>query len=124
VLCIGDVGFLHDSNGLLGAAQRGIDLVVVVIDNDGGGIFSFLPPATAVEADRFEQLYGTPHGLDLAALAAAYGVEAAATSAIATALPAALAAGGVHVVVVRTDRAENVDVHARLNDAVAAALAT
>ena len=122
VLCLGDVAFLHDSNGLLGAGRRGVDLVVVVIDNDGGGIFSFLPPATAVEAERFEQLYGTPHGLDLAALGAAYGVEATATTEVADTVAAAVGAGGVHVVVVRTDRAENVAVHSRLNDAVADAV--
>jgi 2-succinyl-5-enolpyruvyl-6-hydroxy-3-cyclohexene-1-carboxylate synthase len=123
-LLIGDVAFLHDSNGLLGAAQRGVDLVVVVVDNDGGGIFSFLPQADVVDQGRFEQLYGTPHGLDLAALAAAYGVRAGETSDLAASVAAALAAGGVHVVVVRTDRRANVAVHRRLNGAVADAVAS
>lgn len=122
-LLIGDLAFVHDSNGLLGAAAHGIDLVVVVIDNDGGGIFSFLPQADGVPADVFEQLYGTPHDLDLVALAAAYGVRAAVVDDVDAAVAAALAAGGVHVLVARTDRAANVELHRRLNAAVAAALA-
>ncbi len=122
-LLIGDVAFLHDSNGLLGAARRGIDLVVVVVDNDGGGIFSFLPQAAAVDTERFERLYGTPHGLDLAALAAAYGVRATQTIDLAASVAESFTAGGVHVLVARTDRGANVEVHRRLNGAVADALA-
>ena len=45
-----------------------LPLLVVVIDNDGGGIFSFLPQAEVVDPGRFELLYGTPHGLDLTAV--------------------------------------------------------
>ena len=121
-LLIGDIAFLHDSNGLLGAAARGIDLVIVVIDNDGGGIFSFLPQSEAVETAVFERLYGTPHGLDLVAIAAAFGVTASAVDDLRPAVALAVAAGGVHVLVVRTDRAANVDLHRRLNAAVAAAI--
>jgi 2-succinyl-5-enolpyruvyl-6-hydroxy-3-cyclohexene-1-carboxylate synthase len=123
-LLIGDVAFLHDSNGLLGAAARGIDLVIVVVDNDGGGIFSFLPQADGVAPGTFEQLYGTPHGLDLVALAAAYGVSAQAVDGdLVASVRAALDGGGVQVLVVRTDRAANREVHRRLNAAVAEALA-
>ncbi|MGK2947134.1 MAG: 2-succinyl-5-enolpyruvyl-6-hydroxy-3-cyclohexene-1-carboxylic-acid synthase [Acidimicrobiales bacterium] len=121
-LLIGDVAFLHDTNGLLGAAQRGIDLVVMVVDNDGGGIFSFLPQAEVVAPDRFELVYGTPHGLDLAAVAAAHGAEARVVDDVGAAVAGALAAGGVHVLVARTDRADNVGVHRQINAAVAEAL--
>ncbi|HET6772277.1 MAG TPA: 2-succinyl-5-enolpyruvyl-6-hydroxy-3-cyclohexene-1-carboxylic-acid synthase [Acidimicrobiales bacterium] len=124
-LLIGDVAFLHDSNGLLGAAGRGLDLVCVVVDNDGGGIFSFLPQARALASDRFESLFGTPHGLDLVALASAYGVAArrlAQGDDVASAVAAAASEGGVHVLVVGTDRAANVDVHRRVDGAVAAAV--
>ena len=123
-LLIGDVAFLHDSNGLLGAAARGVDRVCVVDDNDGGGIFSFLPQATSLPGDRFERLFGTPHGLDLVALAAAYGVEARAVEPGDTGAEAAaaLAKGGAHVLVARTDRVANVAAHAAVDDAVAAAV--
>jgi 2-succinyl-5-enolpyruvyl-6-hydroxy-3-cyclohexene-1-carboxylate synthase len=124
-LLIGDIALLHDSNGLLGAAGRGVDLTVVVVDNDGGGIFSFLPQATALAADRFEALFGTPHGLDLAALAAAFGADARHLDPgedAGAAVAAAVAAGGLRVLVVRTDRAANVAAHRRLDEAVAAAV--
>ncbi|MGH9273764.1 MAG: thiamine pyrophosphate-dependent enzyme, partial [Acidimicrobiales bacterium] len=122
-LLIGDVAFLHDSNGLLGAAERGIDLVVAVVDNDGGGIFSFLPQAGTVDEAVFERFYGTPHGVDLVALASAYGVHARAVDDVGAAFHEALGAGGVHVLVVRTDRTVNVELHRRVNGAVADALA-
>jgi 2-succinyl-5-enolpyruvyl-6-hydroxy-3-cyclohexene-1-carboxylate synthase len=117
-LLIGDVAFLHDINGLLGADRRDVDLCIVVIDNDGGGIFSFLPQAQALAADDFETLFGTPHGVDLSALAHAHGLpvlEAADDEAVGLAVTATLAIGGVHVVVIHTDRGDNVAVHERLN---------
>ncbi|MFP5254380.1 MAG: 2-succinyl-5-enolpyruvyl-6-hydroxy-3-cyclohexene-1-carboxylic-acid synthase [Acidimicrobiia bacterium] len=122
-LLIGDVAFLHDSNGLIGAHQRGIHLVAVVVDNDGGGIFSFLPQGGALDEPTFERLFGTPHGLDLVEVARAHGANAAAVgSDLAGAVRSAARAGGVHVLVVRTDRRANRALHARLNDAVAAAV--
>jgi len=112
-LLIGDVAFLHDSNGLLGLADRGVDLTIVVLDNDGGGIFSFLPQRTELAGDRFERFFGTPHGLDLVALAQAYGVEAERVDTVEQLdwRP------GVRVLVVSTDRDENVALHRRLDSA-------
>jgi 2-succinyl-5-enolpyruvyl-6-hydroxy-3-cyclohexene-1-carboxylate synthase len=120
-LLIGDLAFLHDSNGLLGAGDRGADLTVVVVDNDGGGIFSFLPQAS-LDGERFEQLYGTPHGLDLVAVAAAFGVAARRTTDVAADVAGALARGGVHVLVAPSERSANVELHARLHAAVALAV--
>jgi 2-succinyl-5-enolpyruvyl-6-hydroxy-3-cyclohexene-1-carboxylate synthase len=118
-LLIGDIALLHDGNGLLGAALRDIDLTIVVVDNDGGGIFSFLPQASALPNERFEQLFGTPHGVDPAALAAVHGIPTLPWDDLAD----ALAKGpGVRLVHVRTDRAANVAVHDEINRAVVAAL--
>jgi 2-succinyl-5-enolpyruvyl-6-hydroxy-3-cyclohexene-1-carboxylate synthase len=125
-LLIGDVAFLHDSNGLLGASSRDIDLVCVVVDNDGGGIFSFLPQARMLAPARFETLFGTPHGLDLVALASAYGIDARRLGPpgddVAASVAAASAKGGVRVLVVATDRQANTEAHRRIDDAVAAAV--
>lgn len=117
-LLIGDVAFLHDSNGLLGLAARGVDLTIVVLDNDGGGIFSFLPQRTELTGERFERLFGTPHGLDLVAVARSFGVEAAAVDT----LEALDWKPGVRVLVVRTDRDQNVALHRELTESVALAL--
>jgi 2-succinyl-5-enolpyruvyl-6-hydroxy-3-cyclohexene-1-carboxylate synthase len=112
VALLGDLCFLHDANGLLGAAARGIDLTLVIVDNGGGAIFSFLPQADL--PDHFEMLFGTPQSVDVAALAVVHGlgaIEVVSPDAIAPAVRAAATAGGVHVVVVRTDRAANVAGH-------------
>lgn len=117
-LLIGDIAFLHDSNGLLGLADRRLDLTVVVLDNDGGGIFSFLPQRSELSHERFEALFGTPHGLDLVALARAHGVDAERVGS-----PEQLAwRPGTRVLVVPGDRDANVELHRRLDAAVAAAV--
>ena len=121
-LC-GDLTLLHDLGGLLGAARRGLDATIVVLDNDGGGIFSFLPQV--VLGDDFERLFGTPHGVDLVAVAAAVGVPAVRAERAAEVVPAvdqARADGGVRLVVVPTERADNAARHDEAWQAVEAAI--
>ncbi len=118
---LGDLAFVHDSNALTALHARDADLRIVVVDNDGGGIFSFLPQATALPPERFEQLFGTPLGVDIVALATSYGLEARTVQAV-DELVEQLAQPGPWVCCVPTDRRHNVEVHAALHDAVIAAL--
>ena len=113
----GDLSLLHDQNGLIGRADA--NLALVVVNNDGGGIFSLLPQAGL--ATGFEELFGTPHGLDLAALARLYGIgyhrlERAGN------LGTAVSGEGLTLVEVRTERMKNAELHKRLWSAVAVAL--
>ncbi len=72
---LGDLTFLHDANGLLlGPDERRPDLTVVVVNDDGGGIFTTLEPGAPERAASFERVFGTPTGTDLAALCRAHGV--------------------------------------------------
>ena len=71
MLLIGDVALAHDIGGLLAARRLGIPLVIVLLNNDGGGIFHFLPVER--EGADFEEHVATPHGLDFAHAAALYG---------------------------------------------------
>jgi 2-succinyl-5-enolpyruvyl-6-hydroxy-3-cyclohexene-1-carboxylate synthase len=122
---VGDNAFLHDANALLGLASRRLDLTIVVVDNRGGAIFSFLSQKDLLPVERFEQLFGTPHDVDLAALAVVHGLPALTVhdaDGLVPALAAASSAPGTHVVVVRTDREANVALHRELAAAVARAL--
>ncbi|MGI8759348.1 MAG: 2-succinyl-5-enolpyruvyl-6-hydroxy-3-cyclohexene-1-carboxylic-acid synthase [Acidimicrobiales bacterium] len=124
-LLVGDLAFLHDANGLLGLAERAVDLTIVVVDNAGGGIFSFLPAAELLAPERFELLFGTPQRADLAALAAAHGVAASAVRDLAelgAALEEPQPAGGTRALIATTDRHENVAVHDEVHAEVATAL--
>ena len=118
---IGDVAFLHDSSSLVNIVDHAVDLHIVLIDNRGGGIFSFLPQATELESDRFEQLFGTPHSTDFAALCRAHGIEYHEVATEEKLIENSLRSG-VRLSHVRSDRARNVEVHQGLNDAVVAAL--
>jgi 2-succinyl-5-enolpyruvyl-6-hydroxy-3-cyclohexene-1-carboxylate synthase len=107
---LGDLAFLHDHNGLLvGAEEPRPDLVFVVTDNDGGGIFHQLEQGRPEHAGSFERVFGTPLGRDLVAVAAAAGVTARRVADLASldqALSEAMAARGVHVIVTHVpDRA-------------------
>jgi 2-succinyl-5-enolpyruvyl-6-hydroxy-3-cyclohexene-1-carboxylate synthase len=126
VALLGDLALLHDASALTGLAERGCPLTLIVVDNHGGGIFSFLPQAAKLPADRFEQLFGTPQPVDLLALAAAHGITAVEVERAAElegALAGAVSSGGVRMLLARTDRRRNVEVHAELADAVQERLA-
>ena len=115
VALAGDLSMLHDANGLLLADRP--DCVFVVVDNDGGGIFSFLPQANHPET--FERVFGTPHGRDFADLARLHGIPhrpVSDSSDLEGAIRASLEAGGVSIVSVRTDRSHNVEVHRELTE--------
>ena len=71
VLLIGDVALAHDIGGLLAARRLGLDLTIVLLNNDGGGIFHFLP--VSGEGEAFEEHVATPHGLDFSHAARFYG---------------------------------------------------
>ena len=117
---LGDLALAHDVGGLAVASRRE-NLRLLVVDNRGGGIFHFLPQAEILEEAEFESLLGTPSGLRIEDAAKLYGLDA-----VAPENPAELAdalASAARVVVVRTDRAENLELHRRISSAAAAALA-
>jgi 2-succinyl-5-enolpyruvyl-6-hydroxy-3-cyclohexene-1-carboxylate synthase len=121
-LHIGDVALAHDLGGLLAGKRLGTPLTIVVVDNDGGGIFDFLPVAT--QGDAFEEHVLTPTGLDVERVAALYGAgyrEIVAVDALRDAL--AQRPSGTTILHVRTERAANVALHRRAWAAVTAALA-
>jgi 2-succinyl-5-enolpyruvyl-6-hydroxy-3-cyclohexene-1-carboxylate synthase len=120
-LVIGDIALLHDNNGLLNLIRRDVQLKIVVIDNEGGGIFSFLPQAEALNGAQFEQLFGTPHSVDFESLAKAHGLPFTWVKS-AESLRLEIEKPGVSIVGVRTDRHRNVEDHNVLYAAVAAAL--
>ncbi len=128
---LGDVTFLHDVGALLRArGESPADLQVVVLDDDGGGIFGLLEYGALAEtggepAVEFERLFGTPHGVDLGELCRAFGVPHERVDDLEH-LRVALARPrhGLHVLRVPADRAGLRDLHAQLRAAVQAAVST
>lgn len=125
VVLLGDLAAHHDIASLQAAVGSGANLTIVVADNGGGGIFSFLPQAEHCSGDEFEALFGTPQPADLVALAEAFGARATRVDALSApdAVRAATVRPGVDVVVVPTlARDADVVVHRTVWDAVGAAL--
>jgi 2-succinyl-5-enolpyruvyl-6-hydroxy-3-cyclohexene-1-carboxylate synthase len=115
VALLGDLAFLHDAAGLmLGPSEPRPDLCLVVVNNDGGGIFSTLEQAAF--PDSFERLFGTPHGTDLGLLARAAGLPHVLLDQ-AAGLADALRGGGLRVVELRTDRTAGAKLRERLRHA-------
>ncbi|MEV4728841.1 2-succinyl-5-enolpyruvyl-6-hydroxy-3-cyclohexene-1-carboxylic-acid synthase [Saccharopolyspora sp. NPDC049426] len=120
---LGDLTFLHDSNGLmLGPYEQRPDLTIVVFNDDGGGIFSLLEQGGPEHSDSFDRVFGTPHGTDLAQLCAAHGVEHVQVPGHSELREALRPKPGLRVVEVRANRDELRAVHQRLHAAVRSAL--
>jgi 2-succinyl-5-enolpyruvyl-6-hydroxy-3-cyclohexene-1-carboxylate synthase len=120
VLWCGDLALLHDVSGLLAGRLHDADLTIVVGNDDGGGIFEYLPVAQAVPRSVFERLFAVPHGLELSALARGFGWNALRvtdSSSFRQALGKALR-GGRHVIEVPVDRAANTAFHGAVTEAV------
>jgi 2-succinyl-5-enolpyruvyl-6-hydroxy-3-cyclohexene-1-carboxylate synthase len=120
VALLGDLALLHDAPGLmLGAQEPRPDLCLIVVNNDGGGIFSALEQAAF--PGPFERVFGTPHGTDFERLAGAAAVPYSRLTSPAD-LPGALAGTGLRLVEVRTDRAEGTRLRAAIGRACAEAI--
>lgn len=125
VLLAGDLALLHDIGGLLGAARLELDMTIVVPNNDGGGIFAFLPIAGTIPDATFERFFLTPHGTDLAAVTAGLGIRhrrATNPGELRLALEASEASRGIDLVEVPIDAAANVAQHRDVEQAVRASL--
>jgi 2-succinyl-5-enolpyruvyl-6-hydroxy-3-cyclohexene-1-carboxylate synthase len=104
---LGDLALLHDANGLLATREADATVVFVVVNNDGGGIFHFLP--IREHEPHFTPLFATPHGIQPERVAAVYGLpfERVEPAAVAERVRAALSAGGSRLIEVRTNREIN-----------------
>jgi len=121
LLLTGDLAFLHDLSGLLIARREAIPLTIVVIDDNGGGIFSFLPVASQAEEIDFQKIFHTPHGLDLARVASLFELDYCAVDSVReleAAIAEAVVRPGVSIVHVPVEADAN---EARFRRAVAAA---
>jgi 2-succinyl-5-enolpyruvyl-6-hydroxy-3-cyclohexene-1-carboxylate synthase len=131
VLLIGDVALAYDIGGLLAHRRLGLDLTIVLLNNEGGGIFDFLPVArssTARRDDAYTEHISTPTGLDFAQAAGLYGLSHELVDdvfAFRAALERSFEDGpsrAASIVEVRTERAANVELHDQAWKAVADAL--
>lgn len=123
ILVIGDLSFYHDLNGLLAAKLHRLNLTVILVNNDGGGIFSFLPQAEHPE--HFEALFGTPHGLSFEPVVQMYGGRYRRVGdweQFAREVRRSLEEGGLSVIEVPSRREANLNAHRQIWREVAQAL--
>jgi 2-succinyl-5-enolpyruvyl-6-hydroxy-3-cyclohexene-1-carboxylate synthase len=116
----GDLGLYHDMNGLAALRDASVPIRIVVLNNDGGGIFEFLPQAEQIERGEFEALLGTPLGLDLARVAAVYDLPHVRVERLDHLADAT--GHGTALIEIQVDRRRNVEQHRRIAERVGEAL--
>ncbi|MCG7339354.1 2-succinyl-5-enolpyruvyl-6-hydroxy-3-cyclohexene-1-carboxylic-acid synthase [Staphylococcus sp. ACRSN] len=112
-LLIGDLAFYHDMNGLLMSKLNDISLNIVLLNNDGGGIFSYLPQKEAADM-YFERLFGTPTGLNFEHTALLYDFTFERFETIEAFKYVSLSNFGAHIYEIITDRQDNLKQHQNL----------
>ncbi|RLL46473.1 2-succinyl-5-enolpyruvyl-6-hydroxy-3-cyclohexene-1-carboxylic-acid synthase [Oceanobacillus piezotolerans] len=115
----GDLSFYHDMNGLLSAKHYNLNVTILLINNNGGGIFSFLPQAN--NNKHFEALFGTPLDIDFRNSVFMYGGKyawAKTMDDLTSLLETSYTSEGLHVIEVRTDRTENAEWHRSIWQAI------
>lgn len=123
VLVIGDLSFYHDLNGLLSGKMHSLDVTIIVVNNNGGGIFSFLPQAS--QPDHFETLFGTPTDLQFENVVSMYGGSFSTVNSwpeFREKVKRGIVSKGMNVIEVKTIRAENTALHRRIWDNVSKAV--
>ena len=116
ILVVGDLSFIHDTNGMWAASRYDLNLKIILINNSGGGIFSFLPQQSLLMDDDFEEWWGAPHDLKLEALVEAFGGKYKALEVdenIHEGLLRLLEEPGLAVLEIKTDRSENFALHSQ-----------
>ena len=124
ILFTGDLAFLHDLSGFTALKRLGSDLTIVIVDNNGGGIFSFLPIAETEDVN-FQKLFHTPHDLDIKAIAEIIGANFFAPTTrqdFLDALKQSINISGVNVIHVIVDTQTNVATHKTASNKVSEAL--
>ncbi len=120
VALAGDLSMLHDVGALATMSRLDIPLTIVVVNNDGGGIFHFLP---LDGHEHFERHFGTPHGLDFSSIATSFGIESHRVEAAPELTELVAGVGSApRLIEVTTDRSTNVAVHREIGARVAEAL--
>ena len=125
ILVIGDISLYHDMNGLLVAKLHALNATVVVLNNNGGGIFSFLPQAA--HEDFFEEYFGTPHGLKFKSAADMYGLNYSFIQdwdSFDKAINESLSNEGASLIEIPGDRADNVELHSEVWNAISKTVKT
>ena len=123
VALLGDLSFLHDLNGLWPLSRYKLSLLVLLVNNDGGGIFHFLPQRE-LAPEQFEDWFGTPHGLDFEGAIATFGgrLLRPEREELAAAIRSGIAEPGLTVLELRSERERNVALHREVWARVDAAL--
>jgi len=124
VLVIGDIALIHDLNGLLAVRQNDLPLKIVLLNNDGGGIFSFLP--IAAHQAIFEPLVAMPHGRDFSHVAAFWGIRYRRLESVAEfdgAFSNCLLETGPDILEIRFDRSRSLSASQEINRRMAAGIA-